>query len=399
MQNDSIAWAIVEEAIAATGLHDVGDDWFVAPLEAWATDLEQANLSDRGRRFMRSLAVRDVVRRLRVLDTLRSHPEISEVELPKIVYITGLERSGTTVLHNLVALHQRARALLRWELMEPVPPPTTDTHASDPRIAAVRASLEPLRGSLLERMHWVEADDPEECAWGFIDAVSMLGQAASFCMPAWGRFLNESDLTRAFEHYRQVVQLLTWRHPVEPDGFLVLKSPQIGRQISAFADVFPEAHFVVTDRDPFRTLISLSVMGASIVEPFCVENPIHRRGPDDPDLLEQIACKLSRIEAFGDLRPERITHLPYPGLVSEPVRAVGELLDALGVARDPGLAGRIDGFLVAQRAGRRAAPPGELRDAVYDHDVVLAEPRIARYCRRFRIEPERDRLTGHAPSG
>ena len=261
---------IVEDAIAATGISDVGDDWFMTPLAAWASDLEQPNLTDRGRRFLRSLAVRDVSRRLRVLATLREHPEINDVEIPPIVYITGLERSGTTVLHNLVALHRSSRALRRWELMEPIPPPTTATYETDPRIAAVQASVEPLRGSLLEQMHWVNADEPEECVWGFVDCVSMLGQAPSMCMPNWGRFISEADQTPAFEHYRQVVQLLTWRHPVDPGGFLVLKAPQIARHLDAFADVFPEARFVVTDRDPFRALVSVAVLGQSIVEPFSV---------------------------------------------------------------------------------------------------------------------------------
>jgi hypothetical protein len=206
----------------------------MGPLRAWATDLQQPNLTEFGRRFLRSLAVRDLARRLRVLHTLREHPEIAEVPIPRIVYITGLERSGTTLLHNLLALHPQARALLRWELMEPVPPPTAQTHATDPRIGAVQASLDKLRGSPLERMHWVNADEPEECAWGFIDSVSMLGQAPAMCMPAWRRFLAEEDLTPAYEHYRRVVQLLLWKHPVGPDGFLVLKAPQISRHVAAF---------------------------------------------------------------------------------------------------------------------------------------------------------------------
>jgi len=42
----------------------------------------------------------------------------------------------------------------------------------------VQGSIDKLRGSLLERMHWVNADEPEECVWGFIDSVGMLGQAA-----------------------------------------------------------------------------------------------------------------------------------------------------------------------------------------------------------------------------
>jgi hypothetical protein len=392
------AAAIVDQAIAKTGLSHVGDDWFMTPLAAWAADLEQSNLTERGRRFMTSQAVRDVGRRLRVLDVLRRHPEIAEVEIPPIVHITGLERSGTTLLHNLIALHEKARAFLRWELMEPVPPPTTATYASDPRIAAVQASIEPLRGTMLEQMHWVEADDPEECVWGFIDAVSMLGQAASFCMPRWRRFLHEADLTPAFEHYRRIVQLLTWQHPVAPGGFLALKAPQIGSQISAFARVFPEAHFVVTDRDPFRTLVSVSVMGASIVEPFCVENPIRRRGSQDPDLVDQIERKLAAIEAFTHANPHRVTHVPYPELVSEPAGVVAGLITSIGLPDDPGIEPRIRDFLEAQRAGRRAAPPSRLDTLGHDHDEVLGRHEIARYCRSFGVAAERRRMTGSAPT-
>jgi len=41
----------------------------------------------------------------------RLYPAVlTAVPLPPIVYITGLERSGTTLLHNLLALHPQARA-------------------------------------------------------------------------------------------------------------------------------------------------------------------------------------------------------------------------------------------------------------------------------------------------
>jgi len=145
MPAHSASREIIDAAVERTGLHDLGDDWFRAPFEAYAEDLGQPNLTDRGRGFLRSLAVPDVARRLRVIATLRTHPEIAEVPLPPIVYITGLERSGTTLLYNLLAVHPDARALLRWELMEPVPPPTAAEHATDPRIAAVQASVEPMR--------------------------------------------------------------------------------------------------------------------------------------------------------------------------------------------------------------------------------------------------------------
>jgi Sulfotransferase family len=207
------AGAMRDAAVAATGLDDFGDEWFMRPLTAWAADLEQSNLTEFGCKFLRSLAERDLARRLRVLQTLREHPEIASVPIPRIVYITGLERSGTTLLHNLLAQHPRGRALLRWELMEPVPPPDAQTYATDARIGSVQASIDKLRGSTLERMHWVNADEPEECVWRFIDAVSMLGQAASMCMPQWRRFLTEEDLTPAYAAYRRVYRSCCGKTP------------------------------------------------------------------------------------------------------------------------------------------------------------------------------------------
>ena len=115
------AASICDDAAELAGLEDFGDEWFLQPLEAWAEDLQQPNLTEGGRAFLRTQAVRDVARRLRVLATLRASPEIAEVPIPPIVYITGLERSGTTLLHNLLALHPAARALLRWELTGRMP--------------------------------------------------------------------------------------------------------------------------------------------------------------------------------------------------------------------------------------------------------------------------------------
>ena len=394
MVDDVAVVALLNAAKSATGLDDFGDDWFVGPLHAWTTDLQQPNLTEFGRSFLRSLAVRDLARRLRVLHTLREHPEVAEVPIPRIVYITGLERSGTTLLHNLLALHPHARALLRWELMEPVPPPTAETHATDPRIGAVQASLDKIRGSPLERMHWVNADEPEECAWGFIDAVSMLGQAAIMCMPAWRRFLAEEDLTPAYEHYRRVVQLLLWKHPVEPDGFLVLKAPQIARHVAAFARVFREAHFVVTDRDPFRCVVSLAVMTRAIIEPFCIDNPMTEDGRRRRQSLSYLVPKLASLGAFTATMPERVEHVAYPRLVDDPLATVERVFTASGIAVDEDMASRVERFLHAQRSGTRAAPPRELATLGYDHDEVLSDPVVSDYCRTFGIVAERSRLTG-----
>jgi hypothetical protein len=214
-------------------------------------------------------------------------------------------------------------------------------------------------------------------------------------MPTWGAFVRSADQTPPFANYRRLVQLLTWKNPVPDGGFLVLKAPQIANHIETFAAVFPEARFVVPDRDPYRCVISMAVMGRSIIDPFCLENPVAGPGIDgDDSMLEYFSIKLDALLAFEQTRPERITHLPYPALLADPAGAVSDLAAGLGLPDDPGHRDRIVDFLAAQRAGKRAAPPNELETLGYDLRAVLAEPSIARYCERYGIDPEGVRLTG-----
>lgn len=386
---------LLDAAVGESGLEEFGDDWFLGPLGAWAADLDQDNLTDFGRKFLRSLAARDVVRRQRVLDTFDRYPEIAEVPIPPIVYVTGQERSGTTLLHNLLAQHSHGRALLRWELMEPSPPPTAVTHATDPRIRSVQGSIDKLRGSFLERMHWVNADEPEECVWGFIDATSMLGQAAGMCMPEWGRALEQNQ-ARVFENYRRVVQMLLWRNPLGSGGFLVLKAPQIGRHIETFSAVFPEARFVITDRDPYRCITSVAAMVESIIDPFCVENPMTDDGHRDQRAAHLMVPKLAALSSFTATSPDRAIHVAYPTLIRDPAGTVSRIFDQLGIPVGPSLDADLNQFLEHQRAGRRVAPPRELPTLGYEHDDVREIPAIAAYCEQFDIAPERTRLTNTA---
>ncbi len=281
---------MLDAARRATGLSDFGDAWFLCPLSAWAPDLREPHLNDFGRGFLRSLAVRE-------------HPEIDEMPIPPVVYITRAAALGTDG-----------------------------------------------------------------------DGVGLLGQAAGLCMPRWWRFLSDEDLTPAYANYRRVVQLLLWQRPVGPGGFLVRKASQIARHIESFARAFPEARFVVTDRDPYRCLASMVMMGHAIVEPFCSANPLTGDGVRGGLALGNVDAKLAALDVFADAHPERVHRVAYPALVADGAATAEHLFAALGIAEDDAL------------APRRVDAQG------YEHESVLADPRSAAYCARHAIAPERERL-------
>lgn len=382
-------------AVALTGLSDFGDDSFEAPLAAWVEDLAGPSLRDSGRAFLTRLAVTNLCRRLEVLDCLARHPEIGDVAIPPILYITGLERSGTTLLHNLLALHPRSRALLRWELMRPTPPPETASFRSDPRIAEVQASIEPLRGTRLEQMHWVDADDPEECVWGAYDCTGLLGRANGALMPTWSRLVRESDRTQTLRAHRRLIQLLTWRHPVPSGGHLALKCPQNSRHLVELARVFPEARFVFTHRDPHRTTVSVCALVDHINAPFSLDEDLLRPGgPAILDLIESVELGLRCMLEFARTDPERVAHVAYPALVHEPASIVREIHERFEVTEPRDLAAPIEDFMRAQAAGKRATPPAELPDYGIESGEFRARPVVAEYCARFGVEAETSRITG-----
>ena len=388
--------AMLREASEGAGLDDFGSDHFMEPLRLWCDDLRSDRLTEYGREFLRRQALTDLTRRLQVIDTLHRHPEIDEFVLPRIVWIIGPGRSGTTLLHNLLACHRGARALLRWELVEPVPPPEAATYHSDPRINRVQQKVERMRGTTLEQMHWIEATDPEECAWGMVDCFGTMGNGAVTCLPTYREFINSGrGRSESFREYRRVLQLHLWRNPVQDRGFLVLKAPQFVRHLRAVADEFPEASFVLTHRDPFRTVTS----GLSLLTDLTASCVV---AADWGALLEgaidDVRATLTNLIDFARSPASPTAHVCYPELMGAPVATATNVLGEFEAPDDPGLVSAIEQFLAAQRAGRRKPPPTELPTFGVEQDKLWAEPIVKEYADLFGLLPERKRLVDVSPT-
>ena len=383
------------KASEKTGLTDFGANTYSGPLAAWVDDINGPIPNDRGRGFYASLAVNDLARRLRVMECFRQHPEIDDVVIPPTFYITGHERSGTTLLHNLLSLDENARSLKRWELMRPTPPPEAATYLTDPRIAEVQAPQEKLRGTLLEHMHWVDSEDPEECTWGLLNCTSFLAQSPACVLPKWANWLATADMTETFVEYRRLIKLLLWRNPVGESGYLVLKAPQHAGLADVIAEIFPEAHFVFTHRDPYRVFTSSCTLVSHTNESFIESKEYFNSGNSGVKMMvDRCEQKLTAMIAHQATLSRRMTSVAYPELINNPYAAVKSIYEQAERLSPPHLQQLISDFLEEQRAGRRARPPSEMPDFGFDHEQFLQRPKIADYCRHFEVRPELARTTG-----
>ena len=96
--------SLLEAAKAATSLEDFGGDEWRKPFRILLADIEnEANLTLAGRLLTRYDVVRSLLVRLQMAETEKRHPEILEQPVEAPIFITGMGRTGTSILYELMA--------------------------------------------------------------------------------------------------------------------------------------------------------------------------------------------------------------------------------------------------------------------------------------------------------
>jgi hypothetical protein len=248
---------LLAKAGRQTGLADFGDDAFRDPLGRLVAALEEeARLTLLGRIVARNDLVRLLVNRLRVTDVRRRHPEIDAGTVARPIFILGLPRTGTSILHELLAQDPANRVPMTWEVMEPVPPPEAATFETDPRIARVEQHFAGIDRLLpdFKSMHPMGARLPQECVAITQYEFASLVWHTTHRVPSYQAWLDATDHRRVYAAHRRWLQYLQWKAPA---GRWVLKSPGHLWTLDALLAVYPDACIVQTHRDPLRVIASL----------------------------------------------------------------------------------------------------------------------------------------------
>jgi hypothetical protein len=216
-----------------------------------------------GRSGARQLVLQLLETRLRVEDLVRRRPEILEERIERPIIVLGLPRTGTTMLHRLLARDPGLRHLPYWEGAMPFPlgDPTQPPAVPDPRIRRARQSLKFLYwvAPLLITMHEIEAEAPDEEIWLMGTSFATTLFHSSYHMPGYGEWFDRSDQTSAYTHFRRLLQVLQWYR--RADRWL-LKCPQHLWHIPALLRVFPDATLVQMHRDPVTVTGSFASLAA-----------------------------------------------------------------------------------------------------------------------------------------
>ncbi len=106
---------------------DFGGDDFLEPLDVLLPALEhEADLTVIGRWMTRRFLLRFLEVRLQLTEYVRRDPGVVDEEIVAPWFVTGAPRTGTTILHAMLAQDPASRVPEGWELLRPVPPPSPD---------------------------------------------------------------------------------------------------------------------------------------------------------------------------------------------------------------------------------------------------------------------------------
>ncbi len=263
------------------GLSDFGDGPFLEPLGLFLDSLEnEARLNETGRLIARERALLHIVNRLGYVNDRKLYPEIAEQKIVRPVFIIGFPRTGTTILHDILAQDPDSRAPLTWEVTFPSPPPEAATFHTDPRIA-LTASLLPTPETETERdrqfkaMHPMGAELSQEC-------VVMMGEAMctplfhnQFRVPSYEDWVDtEADWSHVYRFHERQLQHLQWRAP-QRDRW-VLKTGAHLWGLEHLLRTYPDARIVFTHRDPVKSVTSYASLTSLV----------RSTGSDDVDRFE-----------------------------------------------------------------------------------------------------------------
>jgi len=379
--------SLLATATAAAGDDDFGDDGWREPFGVLLEAIErEADLNTIGRLLTRAEILRVLRNRLRVVATRRAHPEIASGTVRQPIVITGTARSGTSILFECLAQDPRLRAPATWEAFDSVPPPETETYATDPRIAATdrEVALWHAITPAYRSMHANAGGAPNECIFLMAHAFASEHFSGVLDVPTYARWLASHDRVSAFRCHRDLLQLLQWRCPGER---WLLKAPSHLTMVPDLLAVYPDARIIHTHRDPGRTVPSTISLMATL--------RLMRRDHVDIDVL---AKTMMRGMAFGldKLRQERVTgvvpaaqciDVQYQDLVRDPLTVIAAIYEALDLEWRADVAERIRAYLEARPQGRHGTHRYALEDFGLDRDELDA--RYGPYMDHYGVSRER----------
>ena len=378
-------------AAAAAALDDFGPTWWEDPFARLCAALDdQADLHLPGRLRTRGELQLILQNRLRLVDTWKRQPQIADGAITSPIIVTGLGRSGTTLLHELLACDPDNRPPLLWEFLHTVPATSEDAPYAEwaNRMAQLCDDEITLMDEMVPAftaMHENGGGLPTECIFAFAHQFSSDIYTGLYNVADYTIWRSGQDQTPIYEWHRHMLQTLQWVRP-EPTVRWVLKAPSHLSNLPLVFAHYPDARVVITHRDPLRVVGSLADLMATL-------HHMHANHVDHATLVEFMAMglemQMDEVTAQRDgsaLPAAQISDVLYHDLIAYPIAAVETLYARWGLPVTEEFRANLRAYVHARHTARTPRHDYAFADTGLDQAVHRAM--VAPYQRRYGVHSE-----------
>ncbi len=346
--------ALHTAAAAKAGHDQFGDDWYREPLGILVDALNgEAQLSEMGSSMTERRLTALLVDRLRLRKLQADNPEILETDVHVAAEICGLPRTGSTLLHRLLAASPQLTSTLSWECSYPLPFPGEGSDAAIRKGKAKKMmelflEMSPDFGDI----HTVVWDGPEEDVLLLDRSFTAMSWDSFYWVPTYGIWLRSFDQSRAYGELRQWLQVLQWQDRTREGTKWVLKSPHHLTAADTVLDEFPDCKIVMTHRSPTSAVPSYASMVQAMTAQYSDAADPTLIGPYWSERFRECLTGFDQVRAR---RPDRFVDVPFKQTVAEPLPTALRVLAELGIEVGPEDEQAFEDYLEVNRQERHGS--------------------------------------------
>jgi hypothetical protein len=340
-----------EAVVRNTGLEDFGDVGYRKGLRALLSAIDtDLHLTSAGAEVMHELILTSLAARAYTHRGWADHPEVFRIPIRKPLVVTGLPRSGTTALQQLLSLDPQFQRLEFWLTSCPMVRPPADVRSVHPAYRACVARLAETYArvpSLHAVRETVVASDVVECGGilmqSFVDA-----SWSAYNLPTYGRWLSEQSVRESYTRYADVLRLIG---ASKPHKQWLLKNPYHMGAIDALFHAFPDACVIQTHRDPLRAIPSFCSLR------YMVQQDLEGLAAQ-PSTIGATQCAywrdaLDRTNAESVRRPNQFFNVDHRDFLRQPLHTIYSVYQHFGLELADSVAQEMRSWIAARPTARQ----------------------------------------------
>lgn len=341
-------------ATKACGLDDFGTDddnyreALGVLLESYQRD---ADLTELGSKMQRFFVRNALVARLVSEAAWKQYPQHADVTIEKPIFVTGLPRTGTTVLHRLLTADPQHQGLEMWLAEFPQPRPPRETWASNPVYQQLDAQFSRHHDENPDYtgLHFMTADEVEECWQLLRQSLHSVSYETLAHLPTYARWLAQQNWTKPYQRHRRNLQLIGLN---DPGKRWILKNPSHLFALDAVFATYPDALVIQCHRPAETIMASMCSLSQHTTAGWSNSFVGAQIGADALDTWSRGLELFNTERAKHD--PAQFLDVDYSEFIADPVGTVENVYRHFGLPYTDAARAAVEDVNAASKKGPRA---------------------------------------------